>query len=41
MLEAVLAIIIHAFIPRLFTTYASEEMQNILNAQDKIMEKDK
>tara|TARA_B100000424_G_C22929548_1_gene494513 strand:+ start:1293 stop:1508 length:216 start_codon:yes stop_codon:yes gene_type:complete len=39
--KAVLAIIIHAFIPRLFTTYASEEMQNILNAQDKIMEKDK
>ena len=39
--KAILAIIIHAFIPRLFTPYASKIMQDILNAQNKIMENDK
>ena len=39
--KATIAVIIHAFIPRLFTKYASSEMQNILDAQNKIMEKDK
>jgi len=33
--KATLAVIIHAFIPRLFTKYATNEMQNILMEKDK------